>query len=117
MNTNLFYGTRSSVVEVVDIEREIASWLRHYRQYVMAFRADDYLPAVKLGLSAYLRGQSFDDCVDELEQSYARVRGNSRLDWYEALPVARAAWNRLTEQQAGRAASGQPRPYGLGAAA
>ncbi len=116
MNTNLFYGTRSSVVEVVDIEREIASWMRHYRQYVVIFRADDYLPAVKLGLSAYLRGQSFDDCVDELEQSYLRVRGNARLDWYEALPVARAAWTRLTEQQTGRAAPTQ-QSYALGNAA
>ncbi|HEY5802070.1 MAG TPA: hypothetical protein VIT90_00040 [Lysobacter sp.] len=117
MNTNLFYGTRSTVVEVVDIEREIASWIRHYRQYVVTFRGDDYLPAVKLGLSTYLRGQSFDDCLDELEQSYLRVRGASRLDWYEALPVARAAWSRLVEQQAGKPAARQPQSYGLDAAA
>ncbi|MFC3816290.1 hypothetical protein [Lysobacter sp. GCM10012299] len=117
MNTNLFYGTRSNVVEVVDIEREIASWMRHYRQYVAVFRSDDYLPAVKLGLSAYLRGQSFDDCVEELEQSYQRVRGASRLDWYEALPVARAAWTRLSEQQAGNSAAKQSELCGLGNAA
>ncbi|UNK49785.1 hypothetical protein MNR01_01745 [Lysobacter sp. S4-A87] len=117
MNTNLFYGTRSNVVEVVDIEREIASWMRHYRQYVVVFRSDDYLPAVKLGLSAYLRGQSFDDCLEELEKSYLRVRGESRLDWYEALPVARASWTRLAEQQSGGAAGRQPELCGLGNAA
>lgn len=116
MNAKLFYGTRSTVVEVVDIEREITSWMRHYRQYVAAFRGEDYLPAVKLGLSAYLRGQSFDDCLEELEESYQRVRGSSRLDWYEAHPVARAAWTRLTEQQ-GSPAGRQPELCGLGNAA
>ncbi|MGO4222167.1 hypothetical protein AB4Y64_09985 [Lysobacter sp. TAF61] len=117
MNTNLFYGTRSNVVEVVDIEREIASWMRHYRQYVVVFRSDDYLPAVKLGLSAYLRGQAFDDCLDELEQSYLRVRGSSRLDWYEAQPVARAAWTRLMEQQTGKGARRPAEQCGLDNAA
>jgi hypothetical protein len=30
------------------------------------------------------------------------VRGNSRLDWNEALPVAMAAWTRLAERHAPR---------------
>ena len=100
MNANLFYGARSTVVEVVDIEREMSFWMRHYRQYVPIFRIEDYVPAVKLGLSAYLRGQSFNDGETELEETYLRVRGNSRLDWYEALPVAQAAWSRLMDQHA-----------------
>ena len=102
MNAKLFYGEQSTVVEAVNMDDEIAHWMRHYRNYVPRFRSDDYLPALKLGLDAYLRGhgQDFDDMADSLQLSYVRVRGNSRLDWNEALPVAMAAWTRLSERGA-----------------
>lgn len=104
MNARLYFGEHSTGVEAVDIDDEIAHWMRHYRNYVPRFRGDDYLPALKLGLDAYLRGQGqdFDDMADHLQMSYARVRGNSRLDWNEALPVAMAAWTRLAERNAPR---------------
>ena len=40
--------------------------------------------------------------ADNLQLCYVRVRGNSRLDWNEALPVAMAAWTRLAEPHAPR---------------
>jgi hypothetical protein len=67
--------------------------------------------ALKLGLDAYLRGhgQDFDDMADALQLCYVRVRGNSRLDWNEALPVAMAAWTRLSERHAPRSYEPEPR--------
>jgi hypothetical protein len=110
-NPHLFYGEHSTVVEAVNMEEEIAHWMRHYRNYVPGFRSDDYLPALKLGLDAYLRGhgQDFDDMADNLQLCYARVRGRSRLDWNEALPVAMAAWTRLAERSSGRRLDQEPR--------
>ncbi|WP_206860745.1 hypothetical protein [Lysobacter changpingensis] len=111
MNAKLYYGEHSTVVEAVDIDEEISYWMRHYRNYVPRFRSEDYLPALKLGLDAYLRGhgQDFDDMADNLQLCYVRVRGNSRLDWNEALPVAMAAWTRLSERHAPRSYEQEPR--------
>ncbi|MBU8977987.1 MULTISPECIES: hypothetical protein [unclassified Lysobacter] len=111
MNARLHYGEHSTVVEAVDMDEEIAHWMRHYRNYVPRFRGEDYLPALKLGLDAYLRGhgQDFDEMADSLQLSYARVRGSSRLDWDEALPVAMAAWTRLSERNAPRGMDPEPR--------
>ncbi|GAA5072652.1 hypothetical protein [Lysobacter panacisoli] len=102
MNANLYYGEHSIVVDAVDMEEEVAHWMRHYRNYVPGFRSIDYLPALKLGLDAYLRGHGndFDGMADNLEHTYERIRGVSRLDWNEALPVALAAWTRLAERSA-----------------
>ena len=110
-NPHLFYGEHSTVVEAVDMEDEIAHWMRHYRNYVPGFRSEDYLPALKLGLDAYLRGhgQDFDDMADNLQLCYARVRGRSRLDWNEALPVAMAAWTRLAERSSAHRLDQEPR--------
>jgi len=104
MNTKLFYAENSIAVEAVDMDEEIAHWMHHYRNYVPGFRTQDYLPALKLGLDAYLRGhgQDFEAMTESLQTSYERVRGPSRLDWNEALPVAMAAWTRLAERNAVR---------------
>lgn len=85
--------------QVIDLDRELAYWRNHYRE--LAYRADlrfeDMVPALKLGMDAYVRtrGERFDELADRMAETYARVRGNSRLDWQRALPVAEAAWRRL----------------------
>lgn len=88
-----------ATVQVIDLDRELVYWRTHYRE--LAYRSDlrfeDLLPALKLGMDAYIRtrGEHFEALADRLAETYARVRGNSRLDWQRALPVAEAAWRRL----------------------
>ena len=47
--------------------------------------------------------------ADNLQLCYARVRGRSRLDWNEALPVAMAAWTRLAERSSAHRLDQEPR--------
>ncbi|HZH43988.1 MAG TPA: hypothetical protein VEY50_07915 [Lysobacter sp.] len=88
-----------ATVQVIDLDRELAYWRNHYREIAHRpdLRFDDMVPALKLGMDAYLRtrGERFEDLTERMADTYARVRGNSRLDWQRALPVAEAAWRRL----------------------
>ena len=92
-------ASANAVVQVIDLDRELAYWRNHYRElaYRADLRFDDLVPALKLGMDAFVRtrGERFEDLADRLADSYARVRGTSRLDWQRALPVAEAAWRRL----------------------
>ena len=65
-----------------------------YHQKGMAY--DDYAPAYRLGWESRNRSQSarFEDAESRLETDYDAMRGNSPLDWSDAKPATRAAWER-----------------------
>jgi hypothetical protein len=102
MKTNEISGAHPPRALTVDTDEEIAYWVGYYRALRPELRIEDYLPALKLGLDAYLRGQGqlFEDVTYNLQVSYIRVRGDSQLEWVEAFPVAMAVWNRLSERHA-----------------
>ncbi|WP_363800229.1 hypothetical protein ABU614_09200 [Lysobacter firmicutimachus] len=60
----------------------------------------DYGPALYLGVAVFNEHPEycFDDPRLNLERRYRDVRGNSCLDWAQAKPAARAAWERAQAQ-------------------
>lgn len=56
----------------------------------------DYLPAYQYGLQArdQYGTRGFDENEDRMRDDWNRVRGDSRLDWNEARPAVRDAFNR-----------------------
>jgi len=102
MKTDEISGAHPHRTLTVNTDEEIAYWVGYYRALIPDLRIEDYLPALKLGLDAYLRGQGqlFEYVTYNLQVSYIRVRGDSQLEWGEAFPVAMAVWNRLSERHA-----------------
>ena len=90
-----------SVAETVDPTAEEASWRASYTRepyYRDGHTYDDYAPAYGLGIGSLVadkyRDRSFDDIEGSLAEEWDMYRGNSRLNWTEASPAARAAWAR-----------------------
>lgn len=89
-----------AVGEVMDPTVEDAFWSRQYAQepyYSKDLAYADYAPAYRTGYEAHSRyaGRKFDDVQSELQSSYERSKGASRLDWRAAMPASRAAWDRV----------------------
>jgi uncharacterized protein (TIGR02284 family) len=87
-----------AVAESVNPTVEDAYWRSSYSReaYYEPGRAyDDYRPAYELGWSGRA---GHDDSFDTLEPAFAAewvdVRGDSTLDWQDARPATRAAWDR-----------------------
>lgn len=83
----------------IDFDRELQYWQSHYRQsefYREGLAYDDFVPAVMLGINAFLHGHGmpFEQQCEGLDHVYDRTRGTSRLDWNESKPAAAAAWQR-----------------------
>ncbi len=88
------------VAEVVDPTRESAYWRDNYttRPYVERGSSfDDYGPAYGYGVTALALypGRSFDDVEPDMARDWPDGRGASRLDWHNARPAARDAWDRF----------------------
>jgi hypothetical protein len=62
---------------------------REYKAYAPAFRTG------YLGYAKY-SGKTFDEVEDELEADYLRERQGSAIDWADARPATRAAWDRVS---------------------
>jgi hypothetical protein len=58
---------------------------------------EDYVPAYAYGESARQRhgDRQFDVVAEELGQEWGAARGSSNMDWDEAQPAARHAWERF----------------------
>jgi hypothetical protein len=57
---------------------------------------DDYAPAYRTGYMARAEDgtRTFDEAESDLQERYERERGESRLEWDQARPATRAAWER-----------------------
>jgi uncharacterized protein YcfJ len=89
-----------AVAEHYDPTIEEQYWRKAYTKepyYDTEFGFDDYSPAYRLGGAAGARygDTPFETFEKDLGREYRDARGNSRLDWEQASPAARAAWARV----------------------
>jgi uncharacterized protein YcfJ len=90
----------SEVGEAVNPTAEETYWSTAYRTepyYNSSYAYDDYRPAYRVGYEGYglHPGKSFDEVENYLQEDYIANRGNSRLNWGDARPATRSAWDRL----------------------
>ena len=90
-----------ATAEAVDPTAEEAYWREGYVRepyYRDGYTYDDYAPAYGVGIAGTLaeryRDRPFEEYESELAKDWDIYRGKSRLDWPEASPAARAAWER-----------------------
>ncbi|KQP23005.1 PA2169 family four-helix-bundle protein [Pseudorhodoferax sp. Leaf267] len=109
--------TGKTVAERVNPTAEEAYWRENYTRepYYEAGRTyDDYAPAYAYGWStrsAYTGG--FDLAEADLAREWEGRRGASSLDWEQARPATRAAWDRVdTTYGGGGAFDAEPVSYG-----
>ena len=99
-----------AVAEGVNPTQEDAYWRETYTQepYYSAERSyDDYRPAYEAGWTARSQGSDFAAAEAELSRDWGARRASSALAWNEALPAARAAWDRADEIYYARQANGE----------
>lgn len=85
----------------VDMDSEFRYWQLFYRDSEHnERRAQDFEPAIRLGLDAFVRarGRPLYQIEQELRQSYERTCGDRGLDWRQARPVVEAVLRRLSQQ-------------------
>lgn len=92
-----------AAAERVNPTAEEAHWRDNYTRepYYEAGRSfDDYGPAYRLGVSGRTNYDADDWKVVEphLASDWQATRGTSSLDWAQASPAARAAWDRVDTQ-------------------
>ena len=85
----------------VDEAAEVAYWRDNYstRPYAATGASyDDYGPAYLHGIDAYSRypDRTFEEIVPELSRDWRSARGHSSLEWEDARPATRDAWQRLS---------------------
>lgn len=87
-----------AVAENVNPTAEDAYWRESYNResYVLPGSSyDDYGPAYEMGWSTRSsRGDTFDTVEPALANEWSTRRGASGLDWEQARPATRAAWER-----------------------
>jgi uncharacterized protein (TIGR02284 family) len=92
-----------SVAEGINPTAEEAYWRSNYERepYYEAGRSyDDYGPAYAYGWSARpaYTGE-FEQAETELARDWGARRGGSSLDWEQARPATRAAWDRVSSDR------------------
>ena len=88
------------VAESVNPTVEDAYWHENYstRPYVVASKDYNYYqPAYRYGWESrgLNNGRTWDDVENELDTGWYSRRGTSTLEWNDAKPAARDAWNRV----------------------
>lgn len=91
-----------AVAESINPTREDLYWRSNYlnRPYIDRTKNyEDYGPAYGLAVTRYDANpdRRFEDVENELASEWATSRGKSTLDWNDARPAARDAWERLRE--------------------
>lgn len=91
-----------SIAETIDPTAEAAYWRENYRTrpYVQEGGSfDDYGPAYAYGVDAFSRypGREFDDFEADMHRDWGTWSQTSSLEWSNAKPAARDAWERVRE--------------------
>ena len=86
----------------VDHTAQDSYWRDNFskRPYVLPDREYGwYQPAYRYGWEAraHLRNQKWDEVERDLDAGWMMRRGDSTLEWNEAKPAARDAWDRLDD--------------------
>ena len=90
-----------------ELEAEGSYWRENFRNepyYAQGREFDDYAPAYRLGGAAreQHRGSRFEDVEAQLRSQYeADRKGQDGLDWTQAKPAVRAAWDRSGSAEPG----------------
>ena len=92
-----------AAAEMVNPTAEEAHWRENYSKepyYESGRSFDDYGPAYRLGVNGWTQHQGTDFTAVEprLASEWESTRGNSSLNWSQASPAARAAWDRVDTQ-------------------
>jgi uncharacterized protein (TIGR02284 family) len=92
-----------AVAERVNPTAEEAHWREHYTKepyYESGRSFEDYGPAYRLGVTGRTRYDEGDWTAVEprLANEWESTRGNSTLNWSQAGPATRAAWDRVDTQ-------------------
>ena len=87
--------------ESVNPTEEDSYWRGRFNNepyYTQGMIYDDYGPAYRAGYEARVEhhGLSFEQAELDLQNRFMRARGTSRLDWPQARPATRAAWERAS---------------------
>ena len=90
------------VAEKIDPTVEEAYWRENFsgRPYVNSSSTfDDYGPAYGFGARSYgqAKGRTFEQAEAELSRGWERDKGSSGLQWNDARPAARDAWQRVSD--------------------
>lgn len=84
--------------EAVNPTAEDAHWRTAYDKepyYSDAYTFDDYAPAYRAGYQSVIDGRAdWNDARTHLQQRWDTERQASRLNWMDAEPAAKAAWER-----------------------
>jgi hypothetical protein len=84
--------------EAVNPTAEDAHWREAHAQqpyHSDAYSYDDYAPAYRSGYQSMIDGRSdWNEARSHLEERWEADRSNSRLNWKDAEPAAKAAWER-----------------------
>jgi hypothetical protein len=88
------------IAEGVNPSVEDAYWRENYqtRPYASAGHAyDEWAPAYRYGWESRTRhgDQTFEDVEDDLGSGWDTAKSNSSLDWTQAKPATRDAWERI----------------------
>lgn len=93
-----------AAAEAVNPTAEEAHWRENYTKepYYQSGRSfDDYGPAYRLGMNSRMSDDRSDEWTSvepRLSSEWESTRGNSTLNWQDASPAARAAWDRVDTQ-------------------
>lgn len=80
---------------------EDSYWRENYRSRPYArdeVGYDHYQPAYRTAVESWNRnqGRAFEDVEPEMNRDWNRARGRSSLEWEQARPAARDAWDRVS---------------------
>ena len=86
--------------EVEDAYWQSVYWSQPYYRAELSY--DDYAPAYCVGYIGFAQyGGRFDEAEKSLCANWVRIKGDSRLEYEEALPAIRAAWEHAATAQVG----------------
>jgi uncharacterized protein (TIGR02284 family) len=89
-----------AAAEAIDPTAEEKHWREQYERepyYEQGRSFDDYAPAYRMGVTGRTRYDTWDTAEPQLRNEWQRERGTSGLEWEQAQPASRAAWDRVDE--------------------
>ncbi|WP_051236629.1 hypothetical protein [Ottowia thiooxydans] len=90
---------RDKSASPLDPRVHLSYWQEKYQgeaYYIEGYTYEDYGPAYTAGLDLIAKhpDHPYEEHESTLAHDWAVFRGDSRLDWKEASPAVRAAWER-----------------------
>ncbi len=93
------------IAEIILPVDEETYWRMNFhktRYYIEGNHFADYEPAFKIGYDGYRQsiasGRGFDEMEADLQRTFERIKGASRLNWQDAKPAVHDAWERARVQ-------------------